>query len=244
MRKIIAFLPSVVFVFNFFLLLLIFHPIQYISKNLGGYKAHKLSVDILNYLLLKNFLFTFNTVHFSGFQQLKKGRPLIIVSNHQSSFDISPVVWGFRDFHPKFISKKELGKGIPSISYNLNHGGSVLIDRRNNSQAIRQLFILGRRIEENNFSACIFPEGTRSKTGKVRKFKSSGIKTLLKASPSALVVPFAIEGNYRLQQRGSFPLAIGQKLRYTVLKPIEPAGKSAEEIVEICETMIKKHLQQ
>ena len=44
-----------------------------------------------------------------------------------------------RQFHPKFISKKELGKGIPSVSFNLRHGGSALIDRKNPMQAVEAI---------------------------------------------------------------------------------------------------------
>ena len=84
-----------------------------------------------------------------------------------------------RKFHPKFVSKKELGKGIPSISYNLNHGGSVLIDRNDPKQAISVIKELSQYIQKTNRSAVIFPEGTRSKTGRPREFAKSGLKILL-----------------------------------------------------------------
>ena len=45
-------------------------------------------------------------------------------------YDISPIMWYLRKHHVKFVAKKELGKGIPSVSYNLRHGGSILIDRK------------------------------------------------------------------------------------------------------------------
>ena len=44
-----------------------------------------------------------------------------------------------RKWHPKFISKKELGKGIPSVSYNLKYGGSALIDRKDPKQALPEI---------------------------------------------------------------------------------------------------------
>ena len=134
-----------------------------------------------------------------------------------------------------------MGKGIPSISYNLRKGGSVLIDRKNRSQSIKAIIKLGRQIEENNYSACIFPEGTRSKDGKVKTFKVSGLGTLLKTSPSAAIIPFAINGNYLLQR---YPMSVGKKLTYSVLDPIERKNRTAEEISKICELMIKKELGQ
>lgn len=166
---------------------------------------------------------------------------MIIVSNHQSQYDIPPVVWGFRKHYPKFISKIELGKGIPSISYNLRKGGSALIDRANKGQAIKEIIKLGSHIEENNYSACIFPEGTRSKDGKVKTFKVGGLGTLLKTAPTAAIIPFAVDNNYLLQR---FPMGIGLTLTYTVLEPIAREGKTAEEITEQCELAIKKALGQ
>ena len=99
-----------------------------------------------------------------------------------------------------------------------------------------------RFIEKNNYSACIFPEGTRTKTGQLRKFQEGGIKTLLKASPSALVVPFVIDGNVKLHKYGSYPMSFGETLKYTVLEPIEPKGLTPTEVIEKAETAIKSEL--
>src|SRR5690606_40331004 len=85
--------------------------------------------------------------------------PLILVSNHQSMLDISPLEFYLSDFHPKFISKIELGKGIPSVSYNLQKGGSVLIDRKDPRQALPEIKKLAQYIEKHKRSAVIFPEG-------------------------------------------------------------------------------------
>jgi 1-acyl-sn-glycerol-3-phosphate acyltransferase len=196
-------------------------------------------VDVLNLLLLKSLRIMGTRIRFQGFGNLPVDRPLIIVSNHQSPFDIPPVVWGFRQHHPKFISKIELAKNIPSISYNLKHSDSALIDRKNRKQAIQEINRLGELIEKNNFAACIYPEGTRSTNGKLKRFKEGGIATLLQASPSALIVPFVINGNHRLLSSGSFPMSFGQSVTYQVLDPIEPNGLSSEELVGKVEQQIR-----
>ena len=195
----------------------------------------------MNYLIIKSLIILGSKVKFKGFEKLPKDCPLIIVSNHQSQYDIPPIVWGFREHYPKFISKIELGKGIPSISYNLRKGGSALIDRKNRSQSIKEIIKLGRQIEANNYSACIFPEGTRSRDGKVKTFSVGGLGTLLKTSPSAAIIPFAVNGNYLLQR---FPMGVGEKLTYSVLDPIERENRTAEEISKMCELAIKKELGQ
>jgi 1-acyl-sn-glycerol-3-phosphate acyltransferase len=244
MKKILGFILTPIFYLAFGSILGIFHPIQVICWNIWGYSAHKRSVEILNYMLIKSLALLGCSVRFSGFDKLPVNRPLIIIANHQSMFDIPPIVWGFRRQHAKFISKRELGHGIPSISYNLRKGGSILIDRKDPQQAVDEIGNLGKKIEENNYSAVIFPEGTRSRNGKVKKFKVRGIHTLLESAPSSLIVPFVIDGNYKLQENGPFPLGVGFKLRYTVLDPFELNGLSAEEVAEKSEMQIKEHLGQ
>ena len=244
MKRILGYILTPVFYLVFGLILGIFHPVQVICWNLWGYSAHKRSVEILNFLLIKSLAILGSSVRFEGFKKLPVDRPMIIIANHQSMFDIPPIVWGFRRQHAKFISKKELGHGIPSISYNLRKGGSVLIDRKDPQQAVVEIKNLGKKIEDNNYSAVIFPEGTRSRNGKVKKFKVRGIHTLLESAPSSLIVPFVIDGNYKLQENGTFPLGVGIKLTYTVLDPFELNGLNAEEVAEKSELQIKEHLGQ
>ena len=179
---------------------------------------------------------------FYGRNKIPVNRPIIIVSNHQSMFDIPAVVWGFRKCAPKFISKIELAKNIPSVSHHLKHGKSALIDRKKGGQAVKEILKLGKLIEENNYGACIFPEGTRSKTGQMKKFVPGGIHTLLRAAPSAVIVPFAIYGHSQLMYKGPYPLKFGQKITYTVLDPLEPATYAIDELVNQVQNSIKKVL--
>jgi len=241
MKKVLGYILSPIYLLVFGLILGIFHPIQVVCWKVWGYPAQKRAVDIMNFLMIKSLIILGSRVKFKGFENLPKECPLIIVSNHQSQYDIPPVVWGFRKHYPKFISKIELGKGIPSISYNLRKGGSALIDRKNRSQAIKEIIKLGRQMEANNYSACIFPEGTRSKDGVVKTFQVGGLGTLLKTSPSAVIIPFAVNGNYLLQK---FPMGVGEKLTYSALDPIERKNRTAAEITKMCELSIKKELEQ
>ena len=90
----------------------------------------------MNFCLVKNLLLLGIRVKVNNQYNLPENTTLIFVSNHQSLFDISPVSWYFRKYNPKFVSKQELGKGIPSVSYNLRNGGAVLLERSNGKQAI------------------------------------------------------------------------------------------------------------
>lgn len=244
MKKVLSYLMTPVYLLVFALLLLIFHPVQVITNWIWGYPVRKKTVDILNYGLLYGLGIMGAKITFRGFEKVPHDRPVIIVANHQSTFDIPPVVVGFRKNHPKFISKIELGKGIPSISYNLRHGGSVLIDRKNRSQSVKDILKLGKHIEESNYAACIFPEGTRSKDGRVKRFMPAGISSLVRSAPSAMIVPFAIDGNSELMKHGYFPLTFGVHLRYTVLDAIDPKGMDSDELASLIENRIREELGQ
>lgn len=159
--------------------------------------------------------------------------PVIFVANHQSMNDIPPLIWFFRKNHPKFVSKKELGKGIPSVSYNLRHSGAALIDRKNPKQALGEIAKLGRYIEAHNRSAVIFPEGTRSKTGHPRKFQPMGLKILLKNAPSAVIVPISINNSWKLLQYGKFPYTAGIHFTIDVHAPVKNKGNVAAIIDEV-----------
>ena len=242
-KTILSYLLTPIYLLWFGLLLVIFHPIQVVTRWIWGYPVRKKVVDVLNFALLYGLRIMGARITYKGFEKVPTNRPIIIVANHQSTFDIPPVVVGFRKNHPKFISKKELGKWIPSISYNLRHGGSVLIDRKNPRQSVKDILLLGKHIEQNNYAACIFPEGTRTKNGKVKSFMPAGVASLVKASPSALIVPLAISGNYELMKKGYFPLTFGVQLRYTVFDAIDPKDKDIAEVVLQIEEMIRKEVE-
>lgn len=221
MVKILAYPLTALYFILFGLTLVIFHPVQWLCLNLMGYDAHKRSVSILNLFLIRvthvlGTWYTFNNPH-----EIPKDRPLIIVANHQSMNDIPPIIWYMRAYHPKFVSKIELGKGIPSVSFNLRHGGSVLIDRKDGKQALAQIAKLGKYIETHNRTAVIFPEGTRSRTGHPKKFQTNGLKTIMKYAPSALIVPITINNSWKMLRYGKFPYGLGSHLKFTVHQPLE-----------------------
>jgi 1-acyl-sn-glycerol-3-phosphate acyltransferase len=239
MKKLLGYILSPIAISAFFLLLLIFHPIQWVCYNWGGYKAHKRSVDLLNFFLLHTAYLMGGSVTFINKYNLPLDRPIIFIANHQSLFDIPPLIYYLRKYHAKFISKVELTKGVPSISYNLKVGGGANIDRKDPRQSITELVNFATRMKNNNWSAVIFPEGTRSKNGKVKPFQSAGVATLLKKCPNALLVPIAIKDSWKMKRYGSFPLNPFTAMTWTVLEPIEPGKTPADELMKEAEDRIK-----
>ncbi|MEO8886629.1 MAG: lysophospholipid acyltransferase family protein [Mucilaginibacter sp.] len=244
MKKFLGYFLSPIAIIAFLLILCIFQPIQWLCFNLGGYKAHKKSVDILNFFLTSTAYILFNRIIFINRQNLPVGRSIIFVANHQSLFDIPALIWFLRKYHAKFISKVELTKGIPSISYNLKHGGGANINRKDARQSITELIKFAERMRDNKWSAVIFPEGTRSKIGKVKQFQSAGIATILKKCPDALIVPIAIKDSWKMIQYGFYPMNTFTPITWEVLEPIEPTTGTAVELVLAAENRIKEKLGQ
>lgn len=244
MKTLLSYILTPIYHLYFGLMLVLFHPVQVAARHIFGDQARKKVVDSLNFCLVKGLYLLGCKIKFSGFEKIPDNRPIIIVSNHQSLYDIPAIVHGFRKYYPKFISKIELSRNLPSISYNLKYGKSALIDRKNGTQAVKEIFKLGKLIQENNYAACIFPEGTRSKTGRVKKFMTAGVNTLVRAAPSAVIIPFVIDGHSQLTQKGLFPLRFGQKITFTVLDPVEPKDQPVEELVNRIQVAIEKALNQ
>lgn len=238
MQKFISYPISIIYYLLFGSFLCLFHPIQWICFNWFGYEAHKKSVSILNFFLVRTTHLLGTTYDFQNRDKLPKDVPLIIVANHQSLYDIPPIIWFMRDWHPKFISKKELGKGIPSVSYNLRHGGSVLIDRKDPKQALPAIKEMAEYIEKNNRSTVIFPEGTRSKTGVPKKFSENGLKILCKYAPSAYIVPISINNSWKMVRFGQFPMGLGNRLTFTIQDPFPINGIPFEQIMERTENAV------
>lgn len=240
--KIISYIVSSIFALVFFSLLFIFHPLQWIGLNIFGYKGHKFVVDIMNWFLTKSLFILGIFVSVENNQNLPKNTTLIFVSNHQGVFDIPPIIWAFRKYHPKFVSKKELGKGIPSISFNLRHGGAALIDRKDSKQAISTLGNFAKKINKNKWSAVIFPEGTRSRNGEPKKFATNGLKMLAKYNKEGYIVPLTINNSWKVFKYGKFPLGVGSPISIITHQPIKIDSLPFDELILQTEKVIKEHI--
>lgn len=239
MKKVIDYILSVLYLAYFAIILIFFHGLQWLCYNVGGQKAHQWSVNWLNFFIVKGWLLTGSTTKVIKTHPLPTDRPIIFIANHSSMFDIPGIIWYWRKHTPLFVSKKELAKGIPSISYNLRKSKAALIDRKDGKKAVVEIAKLGKYVHENNFSAAIFPEGTRSKTGKLKEFQVGGVAVLLKRCPNALVVPLAIKGTGVFNPTGVFPLTSFTPMVYTSLKPIAPNGLMPEAILADAKAQIE-----
>ena len=243
MRKALAFPLTVIYYLAFFTTLVVFHAIQWVCHYGFGYTAHKRSVDILNAMLIGCMGLIGTRIRFNNPHKLNKSQPHIIVCNHQSLYEIPPLIWYLRRLHPKFISKIELGRGIPSVSFNLRHGGSLLIDRDKAKDALVAIEDYANKLSSYKHSTIIFPEGTRSGSATPRRFRLGGLITLFENMPEALVLPLSISHSWKLIKWGNFPIMPGVTMRFTVHEPIPVKGQKANELAARVEQIIVRGIE-
>jgi 1-acyl-sn-glycerol-3-phosphate acyltransferase len=228
--RIIDWLVTFPYIVIFFAILVLFHPFHLLAACFGR-KCHKHALDLMNLCIIWNIRVTTGARYrVIGKPTLPPGRPVVMVSNHQSMYDIPMMMWECRSREVGFIAKRELGRGIPSISLALRRLGSVLIDRKDATQAVEAIERFGRMKDEANEVAAIFPEGTRAKDGVMKKFKQTGLKALLRSMPHAIVQPVAIRGNWELLRYSFLPIPYGTSIELEFLAPVEPEGRHIDEL--------------
>ena len=175
------------------------------------------------------------SVEIEGRERLAPTGGYIFVSNHQSMFDI-PIFGGILRSHlPRFVAKKSLAKGIPTVSLYLKRGGNALIDRGDRAQALEAIADMGRMCEERDVGAVIFPEGTRSRDGSLGDWKGAGLAALMQAAPTLEIVPTAIDGSWKVFAHNMMPVPFGTDVRVRFGEPIaRHPDEDPTEVLEQC----------
>ena len=102
LQKILSYPFSVLFYILFGISLLVFDPLQRLGMAFFGYQAQKKAVGLFNGLTVLFLHVLGTTFQFKIAEKIPKNVPIIIVSNHQSMWDIPPIIWFLRKIHPKF----------------------------------------------------------------------------------------------------------------------------------------------
>ncbi|NOZ02658.1 MAG: 1-acyl-sn-glycerol-3-phosphate acyltransferase [Deltaproteobacteria bacterium] len=153
-----------------------------------------------------------------GREKARKNQAYVIMTNHQSQFDILAFYghWG-RQF--RWVMKQELRK-VPFIGWSTAALNNIFIDRSNRESAIASLKA-AQPLFDQGISVLIFPEGTRSIDGKLREFKKGGF--MLALDTGLPILPISISGTHRILPGKTLKLLPG-RVRITVHDPIPTAG--------------------
>lgn len=136
----------------------------------------------------------------SGAERLPAG-PVIVMSNHQSNFDIL-ALQGYFPRRLSWIAKRELFR-IPVFGASMRQGGYIPLDRGHGRKALKSIDEAAQQIRAGA-SVIIFPEGTRTRDGKLLPFKRGGF--MLAARAGVPVVPVTLRGSFEINPGGSLRL--------------------------------------
>jgi len=140
------------------------------------------------------------TAEVSGLDRVDWDRPMILVANHQSWFDVFVLV-ALLPAKLRFVAKEELSR-IPVFGRAWRACGHVSVNRQDREDAIASLERAAARIHDESLAVIFFPEGTRSKDGRLQKFKKGAF--VLAIQTQAPVVPVGIVGSHEVMPKGSF----------------------------------------
>lgn len=149
---------------------------------------------------------------------LNKGNNYIFVCNHQSHLDTPILLSLLRDFHPRFLAKDSLFK-IPFLGPGMYRTGHLSVARENPCQGIRDLQRAAERANQGE-SLLVFPEGTRSETGKLQDFYT-GVFIIALKSAGASIVPLALKGTLEILPKGTISLGKGRDVYISGRAPLD-----------------------
>ncbi|HMO17933.1 MAG TPA: lysophospholipid acyltransferase family protein [Oligoflexia bacterium] len=231
-------------VFPFFLIafistLILFEIIQRANKLIYP-KNTEYSILWFNRFVLYSLRIALVRLHIEGKEKLPKEGPAVVISNHQSMFDISSIHVAVAELKPRFVAKKELGQGIPGVSTCLRYSNAALIDRSDPAQALPEIERFAKFLKEKKACGVIFPEGTRARSDSIKSFKKRGPLTLMDAVKPAWIIPVTIQNSWKLQARKRGPLPLGVDINLKIHTPLflEENGNS-NDIFRKAESMIR-----
>ena len=143
-------------------------------------------------------------VSVAGTEKLDSAKPYIFAANHQSQFDIL-ALQGFLGVDFRWLAKKELFQ-VPIWGPAMRKAGYIPVDRSRGRQALKSLGEAAQKIAAGT-SVIIFPEGTRSKDGKIKDFKAGAMVLAIKSGVE--IVPVAIDGTYEILPKGKLLVKSG-----------------------------------
>ena len=154
-----------------------------------------------------------------GLENINKKKPYVIVINHNSTIDIVSLYFVPLNF--RWVSKQEVFR-IPYMGAMLWMHGDIAIQRGRATEAMRKLMADGKMWLNRGVSVAIFPEGTRSKTGEIQRFKGGAFALAKEAGVE--ILPVVMDGTAKIFRPNSYWFNCKHFLTVKVLPPI-PAEK-------------------
>jgi len=170
-------------------------------------------------------------VEVEGRENIDSKTSYIFVANHQGAFDIF-LIFGFLRHQFRWMMKKSLEK-IPFVGYACKKAKHIFVDQ-STPTTIYDTMKDAYNILQGGMSVVVFPEGTRSKTGKMGRFRKGGF--LLADYLQLPIVPITLDGPFQVLPRTKdITFVKRHKLHMIIHKPIFPQEKGKNDINALTE---------
>jgi 1-acyl-sn-glycerol-3-phosphate acyltransferase len=160
-----------------------------------------------------------------GLENLPKNGSFVLAANHQSAADIL-ILLAYLPCYFKFVAKRELFK-VPLFGTYLRLAGYIPIDRQSNLKAHKTLYDTSKLIRAGD-SVLIFPEGTRTRNGKLGPFKRGSL--VIAQQAGVPIVPVAICGSFSIMPKGT-RIINPTHVRLSIGEPIPVEHHNMDEIL-------------
>jgi len=169
-------------------------------------------------------------IEVTGVDVVEEDKSYIFMSNHLSFLD-GPLLYLIIPQPIRVILKKEIFR-IPIIGLGMKQVGFVPVDRKSIRGGKKSIDHAIRLMKEKGYSFLIFPEGTRSRTGKLQEFRRGGF--FLALTSQSAIVPISIQGTYKLMPKGSFFVKRG-KIKVSFHQPVSVQGNHKDDLPVLLE---------
>jgi 1-acyl-sn-glycerol-3-phosphate acyltransferase len=163
-------------------------------------------------------------IEISGLEHVPSDRRCIFMCNHVSNLD-PPVVLPLLPGHCSVLLKKELMR-IPILGTAMRMGKFVPVERGHRREAAQASVAAAADALRSGLNILVFPEGTRSKDGRLAAFKKGPF--FLAQQTQASIVPIALSGTQKMMRKGSIAITPGVA-HVRMLPVIDPAGYATRE---------------
>ena len=169
---------------------------------------------------------TFVRVSVTGRENIDKKTSYVFVANHQGAYDIF-AIYGYLNHNFKWMMKKSLEK-IPFVGYACKKAGHIMVDK-SSPAAVQRTMEMAEKQLRGGMSLVVFPEGSRSKTGKMARFKKGAFA--LATEFGLPIVPITMDGAYDVMPRAA-KLPRPGHIRVTIHRPMSVADASMSELMD------------
>ena len=166
-------------------------------------------------------------VEVNGIERLDPDQTYIFTPNHQSLIEV-PLFVTYLGCNPAYLGKKEVFK-YPIFGYGIRMVGVVPVDRSNSPAAVESAKVATENLKRGK-SYVVYPEGTRSKDGRLLPFKKGAFMMAIDAGVP--VVPISVSGATRIMPKGQVKI-FPSTVRLTIHEPIDTKEYTKETIAEL-----------